>query len=264
MTFPATRLYSWTVPEKSYVEPLLSKAWMSRLFPDLADRFREPELMDSLELDGARHIPALRGLARINFLSFTAGRIWRVIRSSNPGNGTTIRLLDVACGGGDVALSLKRRSIREGVNLHVEGCDLHPGAIEWAIRRAQESGLDVGFFHHDATEGALPAGFDLVCSSLFLHHLSTEEAVAFLRRLGASGKRILVQDLLRSPLGYFMALAAPKLVTRSPVVHVDGPRSVRAAFSMGEVRQLVQKAGLTRTRIERCWPERFSIAWERS
>jgi 2-polyprenyl-3-methyl-5-hydroxy-6-metoxy-1,4-benzoquinol methylase len=159
---------------------------------------------------------------------------------------------------------LKRRAEREGVELHVEGCDLHPGAIEHATQKALEVGLDVGFFQHDAAKGALPAGFDLVCSSLFLHHLPNPEAAAFLRRLDASGTTIFVQDLLRSRLGYWMALVATKVVTRSPVVHVDGPRSVRAAFSLGEVREMIREAGLEGARIERCWPERFSLTWEGS
>jgi 2-polyprenyl-3-methyl-5-hydroxy-6-metoxy-1,4-benzoquinol methylase len=237
---------------------------MSNLFPDLGARSREPEVMDSLDLEESSHKTALRGLARINSLSFTAKRIWKVIRSLTAGKEAALRVLDVACGGGDVALSLKRRAIREGVKLHVEGCDLHPGAIEYATQRAREAGLDIGFFEHDATTRAIPAGFDLVCSSLFLHHLSNREAAAFLRRLDASGKTIFVQDLLRSRLGYLMALAATKAVTRSPVVHVDGPRSVRAAFSLGEIRELVRGAGLEGAKIERCWPQRFSIIWEGS
>ena len=163
-----------------------------------------------------------------------------------------------------MVLSLKRRAMKEGVKLHMEGCDLHPGAIEYANQRAREANLDVGFFLHDATNSAIPAVFDLVCSSLFLHHLSNREAAAFLRRLDASGKTIFVQDLLRSRLGYLMALAATKAVTRSPVVHVDGPRSVRAAFSLGEIREAVRVAGLEGAKIERCWPERFSLAWEGS
>jgi 2-polyprenyl-3-methyl-5-hydroxy-6-metoxy-1,4-benzoquinol methylase len=134
--------------------------------------------------------------------------------------------------------------------------------VEFARRRAEETGVDVTFFEQDATDGWLPGGFDLVCSSLFLHHLSDVQAVAFLRRLRAAGKAIMVQDLLRTRLGYFLALSTTKVLTRSPVVHVDGPRSVRAAFSIPEVAELASSAGLGDARIERCWPERFSLFWE--
>jgi 2-polyprenyl-3-methyl-5-hydroxy-6-metoxy-1,4-benzoquinol methylase len=232
------------------------------LFPDLSSRLVQAELMDSPELDEGRHSKALRALARINLLSLTAGRVWGVIRSLPSQKGVPLRILDVACGGGDVALSLKRRGNKEGVDLQVEACDLHPFAVDFATRRAREAGLEVGFFRHDAGEGELPDGFDLVCSSLFLHHLSDVDAVAFLRRLDAAGKMVMVQDLLRTRLGYLMALATTRVITRSPVVHVDGPRSVRAAFSLGEVKELARAAGVEGPSIERCWPERFSMTWE--
>ena len=42
------------------------------------------------------HLDALRGLARINWASRTAGALWPFVRRLAPG-----RLLDIACGGGD-------------------------------------------------------------------------------------------------------------------------------------------------------------------
>jgi 2-polyprenyl-3-methyl-5-hydroxy-6-metoxy-1,4-benzoquinol methylase len=240
------------------------KASASMFFPDFSSRLVQPEVMDSIELDEGNHRRALQALARINLLSHTTGRIWRVIRSLRSRKGIPLRILDVACGGGDVALSLKRRAKKEGIDLHVEACDVHPFAVEFANQRARETGLDVGFFQHDAGNGALPGEFDLVCSSLFLHHLSHADAVALLGRLNAAGKTIFVQDLLRSRLGYLMAVATTRVITRSPVVHADGPRSVKAAFSLGEVREMARAAGVRRARIERCWPERFFLTWEKS
>jgi 2-polyprenyl-3-methyl-5-hydroxy-6-metoxy-1,4-benzoquinol methylase len=220
--------------------------------------------MDSAELNEGSHALALRGLARINALSLTAGRIWRKVRALSRGRKAPLRILDVACGGGDVALALKRRAEREGIDVHVEGWDLHPFAVEFANRRSRKLGLDVGFFQHDATQCVFSEHFDLVCSSLFLHHLSNAESEDFLGRLDSAGTNVFVQDLLRTRLGYLMAVATTQVVTRSPVVHVDGPRSVRAAFTLQEVHEMTQGAGLTEARIERCWPERFSIAWEGS
>jgi 2-polyprenyl-3-methyl-5-hydroxy-6-metoxy-1,4-benzoquinol methylase len=238
------------------------KASPSMLLPDLSSRLVQAELMDSPEVDEGSHRIALRALARINTLSLAAGKIWKVVQALAHGRESPLRILDVACGGGDVALSLKRRGNKAGIDLQVNACDLHPFAVDFATRRARGAGLEVRFFRHDAGEGELPGGFDLVCSSLFLHHLSEEGAVAFLGRLNAAGRIIFVQDLLRTRLGYLMAVATTKVITRSPVVHVDGPRSVRAAFSLSEARELARAAGVEGPSIERCWPERFSMTWE--
>lgn len=230
----------------------------------LAVRVRQPELMDSADLDKASHHQALRGLARINSLSLAAGRIWKIIRARRaPGKGP-FRVLDVACGGGDIALSLKRRAVRAGIDVEVRGCDIHPVAVDHAQQRARSLGLEVDFFQHDALDGPPPGEHDLVCSSLFLHHLSDQEAAGFLLTLESAGKAVLVQDLLRTRLGYVMALTTTRVVTRSGVVHVDGPRSVRAAFSMREVHEMAVRVGLREPELHRCWPERFSLFWEGS
>jgi 2-polyprenyl-3-methyl-5-hydroxy-6-metoxy-1,4-benzoquinol methylase len=240
------------------------KPLLSMVVPDLSNRRLQAEVMDSADLDAESHGKALRALGRINALSLAARRIWKVVRALALGRDVPIRVLDVACGGGDVALSLKRRANREGIDLRVEACDLHPFAVEFAVQKARKAGLDVRFFQHDAGNGTLPGGFDLVCSSLFLHHLPDADAAAFLGKLNAAGDAVFIQDLLRTRLGYLMAVATTKAITRSPVVHVDGPRSVRAAFSFEEVQDLARKAGVRGARIERCWPERFSVSWDKS
>jgi len=218
--------------------------------------------MDSPDLAESRHVRALRGLARINLLSLAAERVWAAIQEISPTSNGPIRILDVACGGGDVALAVKSRAERAGIPTQVEGCDMSPVAVHYATARALEQGLDVTFFHHDATVDEFPGPFDLICSSLFLHHLADPKAVGFLAKLAATGGAILVQDLLRTRLGYLLAWAAVRTVTRSRVVRVDGPRSVRAAFSLPEVEALAQEAGLAGARISRCWPERFTLTWE--
>ena len=220
--------------------------------------------MDSPDLDELRHEGALRALARINLLSLAARRIWAGLRGLSPPADGPLKFLDVACGGGDVALWLKSRAIREGMAVEVSGCDLSPVAVSYAKRRARDRGLEVEFFHHDATAGELPGGFDVVSSSLFLHHLSRDGAMRFFAHMARAGKVVLIQDLLRTRLGYVMAWTAVRAVTRSRVVWVDGPRSVQAAFSLTEVGELAGEAGLAGARIQPCWPERFTLTWERA
>ncbi len=235
---------------------------MTPVPPDLRARILQPELMDAPELPRDRHARALDGLSRINALSLTAGRIWAQVRRLTPPVSGPLRILDVACGGGDVVLALKRHGEKEDLRVEVSGCDRSPVALEYARARAAKQGLEVEFFQHDALRESLPPGFHFICSSLFLHHLSEDEAVAFLGRLKDYGARLCVQDLLRTRMGYALAWITVRTVTRSPVVRVDGIRSVLAAYSLHEVESLARKAGLRGARIRRCWPQRFSLAWE--
>jgi hypothetical protein len=95
-----------------------------------------------------------------------------------------------------------------------------------------------------------------------LHHLCDQEAVGLLRAMSTSARRlVMIQDLIRSRAGYLLAYLATRILTGSRIVHVDGVRSVRASFTLEEVRSLVNRAGLHRAAVKRCWPERFSLVW---
>ena len=154
--------------------------------PYLRGRHREPELMDAEDLDPARHIKALRALARVNRVSLVAARVWREVlhlsrMSHDRQRDEPLRLLDVACGGGDVMVDVARRAHKASVPLVAHGCDLSPVALEHARCEAERWGVAVDFFVRDVVAEGLPGGYDLVCSSLFHHHLSWEDAVELLK-----------------------------------------------------------------------------------
>ena len=233
---------------------------------DLRDRHREGELMDAPGLDPTLHVQALQALARVNRVSGVAARVWKDVlhlsreRGVRP-KGRSLRLLDVACGGGDVMLDVARRARSTDVPLEVHGCDVSPVALERARGEAARLGLAANFIERDVLSEGLPGGYDLVCSSLFHHHLSSSDAVELLRGMAAAGDSVLVQDLLRSTVGYLLVWSGLRLLSRSKVAHVDGPLSVRAAFTLSEIRAMAVEAGLAGAVICRAWPERFILRW---
>jgi 2-polyprenyl-3-methyl-5-hydroxy-6-metoxy-1,4-benzoquinol methylase len=233
------------------------------LWPDLRRRRVTPEVMDRPDLDPAAHAHALRGLARINGLSGTAGTFWPAVRDLARAAGPAgIRVLDVATGGGDVPLRLWHTARRAGVRVHLAGCDRSPLAIDVARGRAAAAGADIAFFALDVFADPLPTDYDVLTCSLFLHHLNGAQPVDLLRRMAVAARRlVLVNDLARGPLGYALAYLCSRVLTRSPVVHVDGPLSVRAAFTPTEAAALAREAGLAGATVARWWPCRFLLAW---
>ncbi len=234
----------------------------------MLDRFRirrrEPELMDQPGLDERSHRNALAGLRRINRLSRTGRVAWAAIErlaASDPDR--TWRVLDVASGGGDVAIDVARRAVRRGMKVLVDACDISPFAVRYANARAAERRVEnVSFFRHDVLDGPLPDGYDVVMCSLFLHHLDEEAAVVLLSKMAAAARRlVVVNDLRRSAIGYLLAWLGCRILTRSPVVHVDGPRSVQSAFSLNEIRGVAQRSGLKSVLLQPRWPCRFLLQW---
>jgi 2-polyprenyl-3-methyl-5-hydroxy-6-metoxy-1,4-benzoquinol methylase len=235
------------------------------LLSSLFVRDRQPEVMDQPDLDPAAHHRALRGLARINVWSRSAAALWPVVvAAARAVPDRPLRVLDVATGAGDVPLGLWRRARRAGLPIELAGCDISPTALDHARKRIAAAGADIRVFQQDVLVEPLPAGYDVVTSSLFLHHLTEAEAVIVLKRMkDAAVRRVAVNDLIRSRAGYVLAWVGTRLLTRSPVVHIDGPLSVRAAFTVPELRRLADEAGLSGAAIAPRWPFRALLTWDR-
>jgi SAM-dependent methyltransferase len=230
----------------------------------LEQRRLRPEVMDQPGLDPAQHARALSGLARINWWSRSAGILWPQLLRQALATREPLRVLDLATGAGDVLIRLSRLARRQGIRLQVEGCDVSAVAVEYARRRAEEAGADVRFFVHDALAGPLLSGYDVVICSLFLHHLKRDQARAFLARMAEQARSlVLVNDLVRCVGGLLLACVGTRLLSRSWVVHTDGPRSVQGAFTVAELRALADEAGLRGAEVERRWPFRMLLTWRR-
>lgn len=229
-------------------------------------RHREPEMMDQPDLDPQRHEQALVGLGRINWVSGGARTLFTRIRQLAEQTGDKeLRVLDVASGGGDTVIGLWQRAKQAGIPIRISGCDVSPTAVEFATAQAQTAGADVTYFQLDALHEPLPAEIDVICCSLFLHHLDDDDALRLLIKMREAGCRmILVNDLIRSRWGYLLAWFGTRLLTRSRICHVDGPLSVRAALTPDEALRLAEVAGLENVELTRHWPQRFLLTWRRA
>ncbi|MBI3411173.1 MAG: methyltransferase domain-containing protein [Planctomycetes bacterium] len=222
--------------------------------------------MDQPRLDSAVHVHALRGLERINWLSGSDRILWPPIETlAREHPKRSLRILDIAAGGGDVVVRMWRRSRRANLKIEFQGADVSPTALEHSCMNAQRAGAPIGFFTLDVLRDRLPEGYDVLMTSLFLHHLDDEQALSLMRRMGEAARQmVLINDLRRSRTGYVLAWAGSRLLTSSHVVHVDAPRSVAAAFALHEIRALADRAGLADARITRRWPCRFLLCWKKS
>jgi 2-polyprenyl-3-methyl-5-hydroxy-6-metoxy-1,4-benzoquinol methylase len=223
------------------------------------------ELMDSPTLDPAAHQRALDGLRRINRASRTAERLAvPILAWAKRRRLTSLSMLDIACGGGDVPIGVATLAKQQGLAIHLTLSDRSPTAIHKAGAAAQDAGIP----HHTQTEDAVahaPAGtYDLVTNSLFLHHLTESEVIAALTHMRDAARRaVFVSDLRRSVLGYVIAWIGCRLLSDSPIVHYDGPVSVRAAWSVSELAAMARQAGMTGVEVRRAWPWRILLIWER-
>lgn len=233
-------------------------------FVDVSFRRLEPEILDQPGLTVDRHVGALRGLERINVLSLSSNAFRKPIQSYTLRRGSgPVRLLDLASGAGDTPIQLKQWAERAGLPLEVHGCDISPISVDYANGQAAARGVEAKFFIHDVVKDGIPDEFDIVTSSLFLHHLRDEDVTRVLQSAARRARMVLVSDLIRGRAGFLLAHAVCRVITRSDVVHNDGPLSVAASFTMEEFRRVAAESGLQGYALSWQWPFRFFFAWNR-
>ena len=116
----------------------------------------------------------------------------KLMEIAAPSPGETV--VDVGCGTGTLAIAIRPR-VGEGA---VHGIDASPEMIEVAKEKAAKAGSSVDF--QVALIEAIPfpvASFDLVTSSLMLHHLPDDlkrQGFAEIRRVLKPGGRFLAMD----------------------------------------------------------------------
>lgn len=207
-----------------------------------------PELLDGPLVDASVLEGNLRDLRRINHAlggtSLSVRAVLSLLRRST-GDAT---VLDVGTGAADIPLALGSATRRAGRAVSIVAADSRPEVLAAARtiepRLADDAGLTL--FVADARRLPWPdATFDVVHSSLVLHHLEPPEALAFLREAARVSRiGIVINDLSRSRLWWLFALGGTRLLTRNRLTRHDAPLSVLRAYTLPEVRDMVAAAGL--------------------
>lgn len=222
-------------------------------------RCRAAELMDDPRLDAEVHAHALRSLNRINQLLCVNRRMYSAVRRLGAPHPASV--LDLGTGGGGFLHHIVRQRGRTEAGLLI-GLDLST----FALGQARE-GSDGAIRVLAADAHRIPLAdnsVDVVACSLFLHHFAETEVVEILREAARIARRgIVVSDLSRSRLAFVLTWITTRLVSRSVVFRVDGPRSVRNAFRPGELSELARRAGLVNARVRRRFPFGMMLAWRK-
>jgi 2-polyprenyl-3-methyl-5-hydroxy-6-metoxy-1,4-benzoquinol methylase len=224
-----------------------------------------PEIMDRADVEPSAHRDALEGLRRINVASKAAEQIARpIIEFAGRGNRKQISILDVACGGGDVPIGVAMLAKASGLDVELILVDRSPTALRTASEAAERAGISHRCVEADLTSNWPALEADVVTCSLFLHHLEQPgDVIGFLIKARQIARRqIVISDLRRCRIGYLIAWFGGRILSRSRIVHHDGPVSVRAAWTMGEMRRFAAEAGLENFYVRSSFPWRMLLVWE--
>jgi len=154
----------------------------------------------------------------------------KFVQLASPSPGENV--LDVGCGTGTLAIAIRPR-VGEG---EVHGIDASPEMIEVAKEKAAKTRTEINF--QVALIEAIPfpdGSFDLVTSSLMLHHLPDDlkrKGFGEIRRVLKPGGRFLAMDFAANshgPIGHLLSVFGHS--RGEPIVDVLMPMLKEAGFS---------------------------------
>ncbi len=208
-------------------------------FRTLSIRAQEEELMDDFSMGGEELIEALKHLRRLNRIFAAPGptldgveKLWKSI-----GSPSTLSIMDVGAGSGDVNRKLLQWSDQRGIKLSITLVDMTKEACDEAKRLfTNEPRIQV----RRADVRDLPdVSADIVTGSQFIHHFQGEQLVEMVRHmLRASIYGVVINDIHRHPVPYTAVWLTTRIISRNRYIRHDGPLSVAKGFKGKDWREL--------------------------
>jgi 2-polyprenyl-3-methyl-5-hydroxy-6-metoxy-1,4-benzoquinol methylase len=221
---------------------------------------RSEELLDDPRADAAVVVASLRDIARINRLfggaAAAAARIDEFLGTVPA--GSTVSLLDVGTGSGDIPRAAAVVAARRGVTLRVIGLE----RILAAAREAERGG-NAAVLVGDG--GRLPfaaRSVDLVLCAKVLHHLPGAAGNQLLREMDRVARLgVVVADIRRSAVAAAGIWLASFPMQLHPVTRRDGVISVFRGFKGSELEGICADAGIA-ARVKRHPGWCLTAAWQ--
>ncbi|MBR9915707.1 MAG: methyltransferase domain-containing protein [Algicola sp.] len=221
-------------------------------------RSEAEEIMDDLDYKGPMLHDALDKLAKINQWlggnKVTISGLKKVLK--NHPKSEAITIIDLGCGGGDILREVSRFGKKNGYQFHLIGIDANQHTVDYA-HSLSESYDNIDFKAIDIfSEEFRALQYDLVLTTLFLHHFKNEKLVSFLKPvLVKATLGIVVNDLHRNKLAYYLFKLLCLTITNKTIIE-DGLTSVLRGFKRQELVEISQQIDAN-YQIQWQWAFRF-------
>jgi 2-polyprenyl-3-methyl-5-hydroxy-6-metoxy-1,4-benzoquinol methylase len=221
-------------------------------------RSSAPEIMDDFNMEGEILRDALDKIAGINrFLGGNKAILDGIkLLIKNKPKATAIRIIDIGCGNGDMLRAIADYGSKNKLNFILKGID----ANDFTINHAKSLSTiynQIGYECKDVFKNDLEA-CDIMRCTLTLHHFKDEEILDLLARYKKiTTIGIIINDLQRSALAYYLFIALCFVFRLNKMSKEDGLVSILRGFKKGDLFNYAEKLKLTSFTIQWKWAFRY-------
>lgn len=234
-----------------------ARVWIERrVDTDTVEYLDRPEHPASLKLQQVRWLHAQNVVLRSypRYLGLLEPSIAMAVAARH---GAKARLLELACGSGELTLALARLAQARGLAAEITGSDVVPAYVEDASRRAREASIPARFRVLNAFElsrALVPGEVDVAFIVQSMHHFTPGQLARMIAQVGAAGARRFVgMDgrrglLMLGALPAFCALSLNRHFAHDALVsmrrlHAEAELALVASIAAPDARVRVRSHG---------------------
>ena len=218
--------------------------------------------MDDLQYAGPLMDRTLRELEVINrFLGGNAVTLTALDKmTSNYSRDSKLCVADLGCGRGDMLRLIHQWAEKRNQRVELVGVD----ANEYVVKTARHNLKDLPniklLAQNILSDEFKQHRFDLVIGTLFYHHFTNHELIAFFKTMKRNTRvGFIINDIHRHPAAYYSIRMLTACFSKSSMVKFDAPLSVLRAFSRSELKTILEQSGLRNFEIRWRWAFRWQV-----
>jgi len=230
------------------------------MFINTKYRTDEPETMDDFAMEGEILRDALDKIAKINQLlggnQLTLRGVQELIR--NISKTTTITIVDVGCGNGDMLRNLADYGLKNDLEFQLIGID----ANNFTVNHAQQLSRNYPNISYQCDDifdkNFAKLKYDIVLCTLTLHHFKDNEIIQLLNVFNVNSNiGIVINDLQRSAIAYRLFQALCLVFRLNDMSREDGLISILRGFKKVELIDFSEKLKFSNYKIQWKWAFRY-------
>ncbi|HEV2911968.1 MAG TPA: methyltransferase domain-containing protein [Pyrinomonadaceae bacterium] len=232
------------------------------MFERFEERSDELEHLDKGDYTPTEYEACLVELRRVNQFLGDASALRRSLLAEIERTGDEcFSVLDVGAGSGELLRVIAGWAGRSGRAAQLVGLELNARSAQ-AILEESKDFPSISAVRGDALRLPFTDGrFDYAICSLFTHHFKDDGVVRIMRELArVASRRILIIDLHRHPLAYFLYTTVGRIFLHNRLIREDGALSILRSFRPAELGLLAHRAGLGNISVKRRFPFRLVLS----